>query len=161
MSESLRVLNIIHDSVVDGPGLRTVLFFSGCPHFCKGCHNPESWNIRNGSEMTIDAIVDEVLSNPLTDVTLSGGDPFFQASGVKYVAKRLKEAGKNIWAYSGYTLEQLLELGGDYTELLSYCDVLVDGPFILAERDLSLDFRGSHNQRIIQLKDIPELQVQA
>ena len=142
MSESLRVLNILHDSVVDGPGLRTVLFFSGCPHFCKGCHNPESWNIRNGNEMTIEQVVDEVLSNPLTDVTLSGGDPFFQASGVKQVAKRLKEAGKNIWAYSGYTLEELLALGGDYTELLSYCDVLVDGPFILAERDLSLDFRG-------------------
>ena len=161
MSESLRVLNILHDSVVDGPGLRTVLFFSGCPHFCKGCHNPESWNIRNGNEMTIEQVVDEVLSNPLTDVTLSGGDPFFQASGVKQVAKRLKEAGKNIWAYSGYTLEELLALGGDYTELLSYCDVLVDGPFILAERDLSLDFRGSHNQRIIHLKDVPELQSQS
>ena len=161
MSESLRVLNILHDSVVDGPGLRTVLFFSGCPHFCKGCHNPESWNIRNGNEMTIEQVVDEVLSNPLTDVTLSGGDPFFQASGVKHVAKRLKEAGKNIWAYSGYTLEELLELGGDHTELLSYCDVLVDGPFILAERDLSLDFRGSHNQRIIHLKDVPELQSQS
>lgn len=159
MADTLRVLDILHDSVVDGPGLRTVIFFSGCPHFCKGCHNPESWNIKNGQELTIESLVADVLSNPLTDVTLSGGDPFFQAAVVKKVAKQLKEAGKNIWAYTGYTLEQLLELGGDYTELLSYCDVLVDGPFILAKRNLSLDFRGSSNQRIIELKDVPALQM--
>ncbi|SEO24855.1 anaerobic ribonucleoside-triphosphate reductase activating protein [Amphibacillus marinus] len=150
----MRVLNILHDSVVDGEGLRTVIFFAGCPHFCKGCHNPESWNIRNGSEMTVDEVVAEVLSNPLCEVTLSGGDPFFQASEVAEVARRLKAHGKNIWAYTGYTLEQLLELGGDYVELLSYCDVLVDGPFILAERDLSLDFRGSSNQRVIKLAEV-------
>ncbi|WP_026065136.1 anaerobic ribonucleoside-triphosphate reductase activating protein [Amphibacillus jilinensis] len=153
----MRVLNILHDSVVDGEGMRTVIFFAGCPHFCKGCHNPESWNIRNGSEMSADEIVAEVMSNPLCDVTLSGGDPFFQAGEVAEVAKRLRENGKNIWAYTGYTLEQLLELGGDYTKLLKQCDVLVDGPFILAERDLSLDFRGSRNQRIIALDEIKEL----
>ncbi|SDB81201.1 ribonucleoside-triphosphate reductase class III activase subunit [Pelagirhabdus alkalitolerans] len=150
----MKVLNILHDSVVDGEGMRTVIFFAGCPHFCKGCHNPKSWNIRNGSEMTVDEIVDEVMSNPLCDVTLSGGDPFYQAGEVKEVARRLRENGKNIWAYSGYTLEELLDLGGDYVELLSYCDVLVDGPFILAEKDLSLDFCGSRNQRVIDLNQL-------
>ncbi len=150
-------MNIIHDSVVDGEGLRTVIFFAGCPHFCKGCHNPESWNIKNGREMTVDEIVDEVMSNPICEVTLSGGDPFFQASEVKEVARRLRENGKNIWAFTGYTLEELLELGGDYVELLRQCDVLVDGRFILSERDLSLDFRGSRNQRIIYLNEIAEL----
>lgn len=153
----MRVMNILHDSVVDGEGMRTVIFFAGCPHFCKGCHNPESWNIRNGTDMTVDEIVDEVLSNPLCDVTLSGGDPFFQASEVKEVARRLQENGKNIWAYTGYTIEQLFELGGDHVELLRQCDVLVDGPFILAERDLSLDFRGSRNQRVIHLNQVKEL----
>lgn len=149
-----RVLDIIHDSVVDGEGLRTVIFFSGCPHFCPGCHNPESWNIRNGKIMPIEDIIQEVLSNPLTDVTLSGGDPFFQAPVVKEIAKALKNAGKNIWIYSGYTLEQLLDLGGDHVELLKQCDVLIDGPFILAERDLSLDFKGSRNQRVIEVNTI-------
>ena len=153
----MKVLNIIHDSVVDGEGLRTVIFFAGCPHFCKGCHNPESWNIRNGTDMSVDEVVAECLSNPLTDVTLSGGDPFFQAKEVNEVAKRLKAAGKNIWAYTGYTLEALLERDGDYLALVKHCDVLIDGPFILSERDLSLDFRGSRNQRIIYVKDVPAL----
>ncbi|WP_067841004.1 anaerobic ribonucleoside-triphosphate reductase activating protein [Amphibacillus sediminis] len=153
----MRVLNILHDSVVDGEGLRTVIFFAGCPHFCQGCHNPESWNIRNGKEMTQKEIVDEVLSNPLCDVTLSGGDPFYQADEVAELARCLRAHGKNIWAYTGYTLEELLKLGGSYIELLKQCDVLVDGRFILAERDLSLDFRGSRNQRIIHLNQVKEL----
>ncbi|GAA5415798.1 anaerobic ribonucleoside-triphosphate reductase-activating protein [Paraliobacillus ryukyuensis] len=148
----MRVMNILHDSVVDGEGLRTVIFFAGCPHFCKGCHNPASWNIRNGTEMTVEEVVNEAGSNPLTDITLSGGEPFFQAKEVAQVAKRLKEIGKHIWAYTGFTLEQLQQSDDPYQrELLGYCDVLVDGPFILAERDLSLTFRGSRNQRVIDL----------
>ncbi|MFB1052050.1 anaerobic ribonucleoside-triphosphate reductase activating protein [Paraliobacillus sp. JSM ZJ581] len=148
----MKVMNILHDSVVDGEGLRTVIFFAGCPHFCKGCHNPASWNIRNGTEMTVDEVVEEAGSNPLTDITLSGGEPFFQAEEVARVAKRLKAMGKHIWAYSGFTLEQLQQSKNPYQcELLSYCDVLVDGPFILAEKDLSLSFRGSRNQRVIDL----------
>lgn len=149
----MRVMNILHDSVVDGEGLRTVIFFAGCPHFCKGCHNPASWNIANGTDMTVDEVVAEVASNPLTDVTLSGGEPFFQAKEVTEVARQLKARGKNIWTYSGYTLEQILA-DDIKRELLSYCDVLIDGPFILAERDLSLDFRGSRNQRIIYLDQV-------
>ncbi|GGM32144.1 anaerobic ribonucleoside-triphosphate reductase-activating protein [Paraliobacillus quinghaiensis] len=148
----MKVMNIIHDSVVDGDGLRTVIFFAGCPHFCEGCHNPASWNIRNGTEMTVDQVVEEVATNPLTDVTLSGGEPFFQAEEVAQVARRLKELGKHIWAYSGYTLEQLQHSEDKAKrKLLSYCDVLVDGPFVLAKRDLTLKFRGSSNQRVIDL----------
>lgn len=150
----MRVMNIIHDSVVDGEGLRTVIFFAGCPHHCKGCHNPESWNHYNGLEMSVKEVVDEVASNPLTDVTLSGGEPFFQAEEVSQVAKELKRLGKNIWAYTGYTIEQLLNSDDPHKrELLSYCDVLIDGPFILQERDLTLRFRGSKNQRIIHLSN--------
>lgn len=102
--------------------------------------------------MSVEEVVEEVASNPLTDVTLSGGEPFFQVEEVCKVAKRLKELGKNIWIYTGFTFKQLLASRDPYIhELLGYCDVLVDGPFILAERDLTLPFRGSRNQRIIDL----------
>ncbi|MCT2535436.1 anaerobic ribonucleoside-triphosphate reductase activating protein [Aquibacillus koreensis] len=148
----MRVMNIIHDSVVDGEGLRTVVFFAGCPHFCKGCHNPQSWNIRNGTEMSVEDILTEIKSNPLTDVTLSGGEPFFQAKEVSVLAKKIKKSGKNIWIYSGYTYEEIRRSNDRYKrELLHYCDILVEGPFILEQRDLSLRFHGSRNQRIIDL----------
>lgn len=152
-TETARIMSIYHDSVVDGEGLRTVIFFAGCPHFCKGCHNPKSWNIRNGKEMQIEEVVQEAL-NPLTDITLSGGDPFFQAKAAAKIAKQLKEEhGKKIWAYTGWTIEQLLTIKDEnQLELLRYVDVLVDGPFILAERDLTLSFRGSRNQRIIHME---------
>ena len=102
--------------------------------------------------MTVQEIVEEVASNSLTDVTFSGGEPFLQAQEVSKVAKQLKNLGKNIWVYTGYTLEQLLASEDTYKlELLRYCDVLVDGPFILEERDLTLKFRGSKNQRIITI----------
>lgn len=148
----MKIMAIHHDSVVDGEGLRTVVFFAGCPHMCKGCHNPESWNINNGTDMTVDELVREVASNPLTDVTFSGGEPFLQAKEASEAAKKLKAMNKNIWIYTGYTLEELLASNDPYKlELLRYCDVLVDGPFLEEERDLSLTFRGSRNQRIIDL----------
>lgn len=154
--ETARVLSIYHDSVVDGEGLRTVIFFAGCPHYCKGCHNPRSWNLRNGNEISVQQIVEEAL-NPLTDITLSGGDPFYQAEAAANVARQLKAHGKNIWAYTGWTIEQLLENKNSHQlELLKYVDVLVDDSFILAERDLTLSFRGSRNQRIIEMKNILE-----
>lgn len=148
----LRIINIYHDSVVDGVGYRTTIFFAGCPHQCKGCHNPESWNIKNGKEMQLQEVLDECLNNPLTDITFSGGDPFLQAKEIIPLAKALKKAGKNIWAYSGWTYEQLVQ--NKYkAELLKYIDVLVDGKFVLEQRDTNLLFRGSANQRILQLKD--------
>lgn len=148
----MKVMNIIHDSVVDGEGLRTVIFFAGCPHHCKGCHNPESWNDANGKEMSIDEIIKEIESNPLTDVTFSGGEPFAQSKTLCELAKRVKESGKNIWCYTGYTLGALQNMNDVYVdELLESIDVLVDGPFQIEKRDLSLPFRGSRNQRIIHL----------
>ncbi len=150
---SLYVMSIVHDSVVDGEGLRTVIFFSGCPHQCPACHNEQSWKLTNGTKMTVDDVYEEVMSNPLTDVTLSGGDPFVQAKEVAQLAKRLKDAGRNIWAYTGYTLEELKEEAKDKQELLRYVDVLVDGRFILERKFPGLLFRGSDNQRIWKLKD--------
>lgn len=148
----MKIMGIHHDSVVDGEGLRTVIFFAGCPHHCLGCHNPESWNIKNGKEMSLGEIIDEVRSNPLTHITLSGGEPFFQAREVKILAKALKKLNKNIWIYSGYKIEELKNSKDKHVkELLGYCDVLVDGPFIMEKRDTTLQFRGSSNQRIIKL----------
>ncbi|WP_080846047.1 anaerobic ribonucleoside-triphosphate reductase activating protein [Cytobacillus gottheilii] len=144
----MKVMNILHDSVVDGEGLRTVIFFAGCPHQCPGCHNPASWHMQNGTDMSVEEVVQEAL-NPLTDITLSGGEPFLQAKEVKLVAKRLKSLGKHIWAYTGYTLAELQENGSsDQQELLSYCDVLVDGRFMIEQKDMTLPFRGSSNQSI-------------
>ena len=150
----MKVMNIIHDSVVDGEGLRTVVFFAGCPHRCFGCHNPKSWNVCNGTEMTVEEIVKEIEKNSLTDVTFSGGDPFFQAAEVKKVAKIVKDLKKNLWIYTGYTLEEIQSAqNNDMIELLHYGDVLVDGRFELDKKDLTLPFRGSSNQRIIRLKE--------
>lgn len=149
----MKVMNILHDSVVDGPGLRTVIFFAGCPHRCKGCHNPQSWNMKNGTDLTVEDIMVEVCSNPLANVTFSGGDPFVQAKKIVPLAKKIKKLGKNIWIYTGYTMEELQSSKDVYKhQLLSLCDVLVDGPFILELRDLSLPYRGSSNQRIIELQ---------
>ncbi|PFL59747.1 anaerobic ribonucleoside-triphosphate reductase activating protein [Bacillus cereus] len=151
----MRVMNIIHDSVVDGEGLRTVVFFAGCPHHCLGCHNPKSWHLYNGTEMSVKEIIKEISKNPLTDVTFSGGDPFFQAIEVKEVAKAVKSLNKNLWIYTGYTLEEIqYSQNNDMIELLHYGDVLVDGRFEIEKRDLTLPFRGSSNQRIIQLKKL-------
>ena len=148
-SSPMRVLNIVHDSIVDGPGLRTVIFFAGCPHHCRGCHNPESWNPKGGIEMTIDEIAAECLSNPLNDVTFSGGDPLYQVEELAALAVILKANQKNIWCYTGYTYEDLQEKKDPSISLLfQHIDALVDGPFVLAKRDLSLLYRGSSNQRI-------------
>lgn len=150
----MKVLNIIHDSVVDGEGLRTVVFFAGCPHQCLGCHNPDSWKMSNGSHMSIEEILAEIKSNPMNDVTFSGGEPFIQAKKLVTLAKGVKKLGKNIWIYSGFTYEEIINAKDPYRpELLEICDVLVDGRFELEQRDLSLTFKGSSNQRIIQLQE--------
>lgn len=147
----MKVIGIKQDSIVDGEGLRTVIFFSGCPHHCPGCHNPESWNVFNGLDYTVEQILDLTRKNPLNEITFSGGDPLMQATAILPLAKALKAEGKNIWAYTGYTLEQLRNRNNQYEiELLTYIDVLVDGPFIRELKDLSLLYRGSSNQRIIE-----------
>lgn len=148
-NKTLRVLDIVGGTTVDGPGLRTSIYFAGCTHHCPGCHNPQSWDADGGTEMTIDEIVKIVEDNDF-NVTLSGGDPLMNPENMALLARRLKEDGRTIWCYTGYTYEQIA--GNErFTPLLEMIDVLVDGPFIEAKRDISLRFRGSSNQRLIDL----------
>ena len=148
----LSVLKIIHGTTVDGPGLRSSIYFAGCTHRCEGCHNPQSWDVAEGKPMGIDEIV-EVLNYNRFNVTFTGGDPFFQAEEVAQLAKsiKLRLRKNNIWCYTGYRWEQLVK-EPRFQSLLQSVDVLVDSPFILAQRDISLRFRGSGNQRIIDVQ---------
>ena len=149
----LNLSGIVSDSIVDGPGIRTTVFCQGCPHHCPGCHNPETWEFGCGTDMDEETIVEIVRSNPLCrGVTFSGGEPFAQAGGYAKLAKLLKEAGYEVAAYSGFTFEQLLNGTPDQKKLLASIDVLIDGPFIQAEKSLELVFRGSRNQRILDVK---------
>ena len=149
----LNLAGITEDSIVDGPGIRTTFYCQGCPHHCPGCHNPETWEFSGGTPMEESRLVEIVESNPLCHgVTFSGGEPFSQAEGFTKLARLLKEKGYEVASYSGYTFEQLLGGTQAQRDLLSQLDVLIDGPFVLAERTLSLRFRGSKNQRAI---DVP------
>jgi anaerobic ribonucleoside-triphosphate reductase activating protein len=148
----MRVMNIIHDSIVDGPGLRTTLFLAGCPHACLGCHNPSSWYSSSGTKMKPDDVIEDILSNSFNDVTFSGGDPLIQSKELIVVAKALKKAGKNIWCYTGYLYEDILASNNKYMkDILNYIDVLVDGRFELDKKDLTLPYAGSYNQRLINV----------
>ena len=151
MNHELKYLSIAEGTSVDGPGLRTSIYFAGCNHHCEGCHNPQSWDINNGKPVTIDELLAVIRYNEFP-VTFTGGDPFFQVEGVTQLALRIKQKlNYNIWCYTGYLWEQLLN-HPEFMPLLHTIDVLVDGPFILAQRDLSLLFRGSRNQRIIDVQ---------
>lgn len=157
---AIRLYGLVGDSIVDGPGFRTAIFTQGCPHHCEGCHNPGSHAFDGGTEWTLDAVEEAFSHNPLLDgVTLSGGEPFAQAAACAELARRAHRRGLNVWVYSGYTYEKLLDMAGadpDAAALLSEADVLVDGPFLLSERSLELDFCGSRNQRLIDLKQTRE-----
>ena len=150
----VNLAGIVTDSIVDGPGLRTTLFAQGCPHHCEGCHNPETWDFSGGTEVSTEAAVEIVKSSPLCrGVTFSGGEPFAQAEGFAEIAKALKGKGYEVASYSGYTFEELLDGTDGQKELLHCLDVLIDGPFLLREKSLEIAFRGSRNQRII---NVPE-----
>lgn len=150
----LRVLDILEDTTVDGPGFRTSIYLAGCRHHCPGCHNPESWNENGGGEISVDELMRVITNDPFAHVTLSGGDPLLQASGCAELARRIKaETDKTIWCYTGYTWEHLLtEDDADVMSLLQNLDVLVDGPFVQALRNTDLLFRGSSNQRLIDVQ---------
>ena len=149
----LNLSGIVSDSIVDGPGIRTTIFSQGCPHHCPGCHNPETWAFGIGTDIPVEAVVEIVQSNPLCrGVTFSGGEPFVQAGSFARLARLLKEKGYEIASYSGYTFEQLLSGTPEQRELLSVIDILIDGPFVLAEKSLEIAFRGSRNQRILDVK---------
>lgn len=148
---ALRIIDIKQGTSVDGPGLRDSIYFAGCEHHCEGCHNPQSWSMDAGRDWTDEEVL-AVLEYDDFNVTFSGGDPMFQACGVAQLARQIKERlGKTIWCFTGFRFEQLLGKK-QYMPLLEQVDVLVDSPFILAQRDISLRFRGSGNQRII---DVP------
>ena len=148
----LDLAGIAGDSIVDGPGIRTTFFGQGCPHRCPGCHNPETWDFGCGTPMEVETAVEIVRANPLCrGVTFSGGEPFAQAVEFARLARRLKELGYEVASYSGYTFEQLLEGSAEQKELLSTIDILIDGPFVQAQRSLELNFRGSRNQRILNV----------
>ncbi|MBR5125373.1 MAG: anaerobic ribonucleoside-triphosphate reductase activating protein [Oscillospiraceae bacterium] len=150
----LNLSGIVGDSIVDGPGIRTTIFCQGCPHHCPGCHNPETWDFGCGTDMAVEDIVSIVRSNPLCrGVTFSGGEPFAQAEAFAKLAKLLKEKGYEVASYSGYTFEELLTGSEAQKSLLKAIDILIDGPFLMQEKSLELIFRGSRNQRIL---DVPK-----
>ena len=149
----LDLSGIVSDSIVDGPGIRTTIFCQGCPHHCEGCHNPETWDFGCGTKVPLEGILEIVQSNPLCrGVTFSGGEPFAQAEAFARLAVMLKEKGYEVASYSGFTFEQLLKGNEHQRKLLEAIDVLIDGPYIQSERSLELSFRGSCNQRIL---DVP------
>ena len=151
----MRIANTVSDSIVDGPGLRFTVFTQGCPHRCPGCHNPGTHDPAGGREVSVAELAAELSGNPLTDgLTLSGGEPFCQAAECAALARIARERGLNVWAYTGYTYERLL--AGEVPDalaLLEQVDVLVDGPFVEAEKSYAALFRGSANQRLI---DVPK-----
>lgn len=150
----MRIYGLVQDSIVDGPGFRFSCFVQGCPHRCPGCHNPDSHDPGGGREMAVEEVAAQLLGNPMTDgLTLSGGEPFAQAEDCLALARAAHAHGLNVWSYSGWTFEHLRDRGSEAQRaLLAELDVLVDGPFLLSERTLSLPWRGSRNQRVI---DVP------
>ena len=147
----MRISSVVHDSIVDGPGLRYVLFTQGCPHQCAGCHNPDTHDPQGGIEQDVEEIITDMLRNPLLDgLTLSGGEPFMQPKSCAKIARAAKAVGLNVWCYTGFTLEQLRQMPEAAT-LLETVDVLVDGPFVQDLRTFDAKWRGSSNQRVIEL----------
>lgn len=147
----IRIAGLVKESIVDGTGIRYVVFTQGCPHNCKGCHNQKTHSFNGGELISIESIVADIRSNPLIcGITLSGGEPFCQAEPLIELVTLVKALGKDVWAYSGYTYEELMfNAQPSSKELLELVDVLVDGKFELSQRSLALKFRGSHNQRVI------------
>jgi anaerobic ribonucleoside-triphosphate reductase activating protein len=157
MEKTIRLSGIAYESLVNGPGMRRVFFAQGCKHNCKGCFNTDTHDFAGGEERCLDELIKDALDNPiLRGVTFSGGDPWEQADKFAYMAKVFKENGLNVWSYTGYTYEYILEnkdkrLG--WNELLNNIDVLVDGKFDEGKQQDGLKFRGSRNQRIIDVKE--------
>lgn len=156
VAATLQLAGRAHDSIVDGPGLRYVIFTQGCPLACAGCHNPTTQLFGVGASYVVDELVADMRSNPLiTGLTLSGGEPTLQPGGCAELAEAAHDTGLDVWCYSGYTIERLLRRRRTepaLDRLLHAVDVLVDGPFVLAKRSLTTPWRGSTNQRLI---DVP------
>ena len=150
---TLKIAGVVTESIVDGPGIRYTIFTQGCPFHCKGCHNPQSQPLKGGMDVKLKIFYDEIKQNPLvTCVPYSGGEPFIQAGALSLLAKVLKREGYSVWSYSGYTYDKL-ERDDKFRSLLEQIDVLVDGPYVQSKHSMDIDFRGSTNQRII---DVPK-----
>ena len=152
---TIRLAGIVRESIVDGPGFRFTVFCQGCPHHCPGCHNQQTHDFAGGKDVALSRILEEIDKNPLlSGVTFSGGEPFCQAGAFADLAEEVEKRGLDIVTFSGYTYEQLLEKAEtdeDTARLLTHTWLLIDGPFKKEEKDLTLAFRGSRNQRIIDL----------
>lgn len=149
----IRISDVTNDSIVDGPGYRLAVFTQGCPHACPGCHNPQTHDAAGGTDADTDTIITALARNPLlAGVTLTGGEPMMQPEPCTIIARAAHEIGKNVWCYTGFTFEALLaQADPQRMALLSEVDVLVDGPFVQRERSLEIAFRGSRNQRLIDV----------
>lgn len=142
------------DSIVNGKGLRAVIWFQGCGHACEGCHNPETWEYKTGVKLTVDEL--KVKISALEDqdgITFSGGDPFFQPDAFLEALKHSKSLGYNVWVYTGFVYEDILKMKPIYHEILSLIDVLIDGKFELDKKTQEALYRGSSNQRVIDIKE--------
>ena len=150
----IRIAGVTNDSIVDGPGFRLAVFTQGCPHHCPGCHNPETHDSQGGHDADTAEIIAAMQKNPLlAGVTLTGGEPMMQPQACLELVRAAHAAGKNVWCYTGFTFETLLqEADPQRLALLRETDVLVDGPFLLAQRSLDVRFRGSRNQRLIDVQ---------
>ena len=147
----IRVLDVIEDTMVDGPGFRTSIYCAGCRHKCPGCHNPQSWDPKGGREMTTEQLMKIIEADPYANVTFTGGDPMYQCDGFAELARAIhSRTNKDIWCYTGFTFETLITRA--QRELLELLDVLVDGPFVQKLHDPDLLFRGSSNQRLIDVQ---------
>ena len=153
----LRLSGVISESIVDGPGFRYVVFTQGCPHGCPGCHNPQTHDFNGGTLIDPLTLLPEIDENPLlAGVTFSGGEPFCQPEALLPLAREIKARGLHLLIFSGYTYDQLQAMAASSeatAQLLRLCDTLIDGPYIEEQRDLTLQFRGSANQRVLQLAD--------
>lgn len=152
----LRIAGTVNDSIVDGDGIRFTIFTQGCPHHCKGCHNPQTHDFNGGKIVGTDELLEKIKENPLLDgVTFSGGEPFCQAQGLAVLGKEIKSLGLNITTYTGYTFEELYTNRdkNHWDELLDVTDILIDGRFVPELKDWTIKFRGSSNQRYIDCQE--------
>lgn len=149
----MRMYGLEQNSYVDGPGIRMAIFFQGCLHKCEGCHNPGSWPMYGGEKIDTNDLMKKMANDPLLDgITLSGGEPFLQPQPALELARFARQKGLSVWCYTGYTFEQINEWQDNRKTLLQNIDVLVDGPFKLDEKSLDVPWRGSRNQRLIDVK---------
>ena len=153
----IKLAGLVGDSIVDGPGLRFTIFVQGCPHHCEGCHNPESHDFDGGRWADTDKIIEKIKANEIIrGVTFSGGEPFCQPDSLADMAEKLKNDGYHLMAYTGYTFEQLLKMSEtdeNVKRLLACLDNIIDGRFVLALRSLELKYKGSSNQRTLDVQE--------